>query len=103
MKGTAMNISIFPRRAAAVAHAPVERIPDHAKARTLIDVSIEKLRTRADFLQANIERDSAELREPDRTLEALLEAKAKVAPDVYDVAFLALDAELALPIDEAAE
>lgn len=95
-----MNITMFRKPSPAPV---VEHVPDYDKARRLVDTSIDRLRSRADFLQANIERDAAELRETDRILEALLEAKAKVAPDVDDVAFLALDAELSFPIDEAAE
>ncbi|MBD9372809.1 hypothetical protein IB238_09275 [Rhizobium sp. ARZ01] len=94
-----MIISIFSRKHAS-ATAPVERIPDHDKARRLVDTSIDRLRARADFLQGNIERDAAELRETDRILEALLEAKAKVAPPEIEVDQSELEA---IMFSEAAE
>lgn len=99
-------ISMFAKKSEVVAVLPAPApVPDFDKARTLIGVSIDKLRSRANFLQANIERDSAELRETNRTLEALVEAKAKVAPADIEVDEAALDAELDcfLPQRQAAE
>lgn len=70
---------------------PDREQPHFERAQTLMVHSIGILRNRGEQLREQISRDQAELDETDRTMRALLEAEAKLMPDVDTVA---LDREL---------